>query len=230
MSRIIIKFSGEALKDSEKNVSESKLQILLSIIKKLQENNHQIAIVIGGGNFFRGREHSEMNRLYADTIGMLGSVMNSVFIKDYFEKNNVESVISTPFTFPSLIDNYKEEELLYKFNNNNIVIFGAGIGKSGFSTDSGVIRACDIVNADMIIKLTNVDGVYDSDPRVNSNAKKLDTITYEYAIQHKLKIMDEYAIQECQKKNIKIIVMNIKDYKKVNEAINGELVGSLIGV
>lgn len=122
MSRIILKFSGEALKDKETLVAKDKLAIILKTIKLLQAGKHNVALVIGGGNFFRGRSHEDMEKVTRDTIGMLGTVMNALYVKDYLESNNVKSVISTPFNFPNLIENYKNDELKSLYNNGNIII------------------------------------------------------------------------------------------------------------
>ena len=226
MSRIILKISGEALKDEFSNVSLDKLKIVLDTIKILKKYNHQIAIVIGGGNFFRGRENKDMNVVTRDTIGMLGTIMNALYIKDYLEKNSIETILSTPFTFPNLILNYSDEELKNEYNKGNIIIFGGGVGMSGYSTDSGVILASNKLNSDLIIKMTNVNGVYDKDPKINLDAKKYDKLTYKEVLEKDLKVMDKYAIENMLNKKIKLLVMNFQEYEKLNNYFNGELVGT----
>jgi len=226
MSRIILKISGEALKDNNSNVSEDKLKIILNTIKILKKYNHKIAIVVGGGNYFRGRENTHMEVITRDTIGMLGTVMNALYIKDYLEKNAYKIVVSTPFSFPNLIDNYNDEKLKEKYNDGDIIVFGGGVGMSGYSTDSGVILASNKLDGDFIIKMTNVNGVYDSDPKINLNAKKYDKLTYQEVIEKDLKVMDKYAIEKAKDKNIKILVMNFLEYEKLNNYFNGELVGT----
>ena len=226
MSRIILKISGEALKDEFSNVSLDKLKIVFDTIKILKKYNHQIAIVIGGGNFFRGRENKDMNVVTRDTIGMLGTIMNALYIKDYLEKNSIEVILSTPFTFPNLILNYSDEELKNEYNKGNIIIFGGGVGMSGYSTDSGVILASNKLNSDLIIKMTNVNGVYDKDPKINLDAKKYDKLTYKEVLEKDLKVMDKYAIENMLNKKIKLLVMNFQEYEKLNNYFNGELVGT----
>ena len=226
MSRIILKISGEALKDEFSNVSLDKLKIVLDTIKILKKYNHQIAIVIGGGNFFRGRENKDMNVVTRDTIGMLGTIMNALYIKDYLEKNSIETILSTPFTFPNLILNYSDEELKNEYNKGNIIIFGGGVGMSGYSTDSGVILASNKLNSDLIIKMTNVNGVYDKDPKINLDAKKYDKLTYKEVLEKDLKVMDKYAIENMLNKKIKLLVMNFQEYERLNNYFNGELVGT----
>ena len=208
MSRIILKISGEALKDEFANVSSKKLNIVLETVNNLKKLQHDVAIVVGGGNYFRGRENTDMDVVTRDTIGMLGTCMNALYIKDYLERNGISTTISTPFDFPNLIENLNNDELKEKWHEGNVIVFGGGIGKSGYSTDSGVIYAAEKIGCDLIIKMTNVDGVYDSDPKINKNAKKFNQLTYEEVLNEHYKVMDEFAIQKAQEKNIKILVMN----------------------
>lgn len=228
MSKIVLKISGEALKNDSENVSREKLHIVLNAIKLLKTNGHEVGVVIGGGNFFRGREHEDMNKVTADTIGMLGTVMNALYLKDYLENNGIKAIVQTPFTFPGLIDNHSNDELkeMYK---DNIIIFGGGIGKSGYSTDSGVVHAANILESDLIIKMTNVDGVYDSDPKTNPEAKKYDKISFQDVIKQDLKVMDMYAIKKCMENNIRILVIDFDDYEKIIDYFNGQVIGTIIG-
>lgn len=226
MSRIVLKISGEALKENKTNVSDNKLNVILETIRILKKYNHKVAIVVGGGNYFRGRENTHMDEITRDTIGMLGTVMNALYIYDFLEKNNIQSVISTPFSFPNLINDISDVALKNKYDDGEIVIFGGGIGKSGYSTDSGVILASEKLNADFIIKMTNVDGVYDKDPDEDPNAKKFDKLSYGEILEHGYKVMDLYAVGEAMKKNIKILVMNFSAYEKIENYFNGEIVGT----
>ncbi len=229
MSRIILKFSGEALKNHDELVAKEKLAIILKTIKLLQENNHEIALVIGGGNFFRGRENEDMEKVTRDTIGMLGTVMNALYVKDYLENHDINSIISTPFDFPNLIEKYNREELKDLYDKGSIVIFGGGVGLSGYSTDSGTILARDILDANLIIKMTNVDGVYSDDPKVNKNAIKFDYLSYKDVLDNEYQVMDLYAIKKCQETKTKILVMNIDNYEKLNDYFNGKIIGTEIG-
>lgn len=228
MNKVILKISGEALKDGNNPVSSNSLEIILNTIKILRKREQLIGIVIGGGNFFRGREHSDMNKVTADTIGMLGTVMNALYLKDYLEHNNVKCIVTTPFDFPNLLDNYDNNEINDAMFQGKVVIFGGGVGKSGYSTDSGVILARDILYADTIIKMTNVDGVYNSDPKINSNAIKYDKITYQEVLDKDLKVMDRYAIEKCMEKKTKILVINFKKYEDLEKYFDGINIGTII--
>lgn len=226
MSRIIIKLSGEALKDGNDLVASTNLEKVVNTTKMLKDK-HQIAIVVGGGNYFRGREHPEFDQVTGDTIGMLGTVINALYIKNILAKNNISSYIDTPFAFPDLID--KVDNLKELYDKGDVIIFGGGVGKSGYSTDSGIILATEKVDANLIIKLTNVDGVYDKDPKIFKDAKRFNYLTYDEVLNKNLKIMDTYAIKECANRKIKILVMNFNDYDKINDYFNGQSIGTVIG-
>lgn len=228
MSRVILKISGEALKGTTDVVAKEKLDVVLKTVEMLR-NDHEIGIVIGGGNIFRGREHQDMDKVTGDTIGMLGTVMNALYLKDYLQKHHIPCIVSTPFTFPGLISDISDEELKESYDQKKIILFGGGVGKSGFSTDSGTILAASKVNADLIIKMTNVDGVYNDDPKINKNAQKFDHLSYEDVIKNEYKVMDSYAFLECKKRNIKILVLNFNDYAKINDYFKGIRVGTIVG-
>ena len=228
MSRVILKISGEALKKGNALVSPEELKMILETIKILKNNNHLVSIVVGGGNIFRGRNHEDMEVLTRDTIGMLGTVINALYIKDYLIKNGISSLVTTPFEFPNLLSDYSEEELNKFYEDGNVIIFGGGIGLSGYSTDSGVVKALNILNTDLIIKMTNVPGVFDSDPKINKNAKMFEQLSYDDVLLNNYGIMDMYAIKECQKKKVKILVMNFLDYKYLNNYFMGKKIGTII--
>ncbi len=228
MSKIILKISGESLKEDLENVSQNKLDKVLSLVNLLK-SNHEVAIVIGGGNFFRGRSHPEMDKVTADTIGIFSSIINALYLKDYLTNHNVKCILATPFNVPNLITNLSDGELKNSYNAGQVIIFGGGVGMSGYSTDSGTILALEKLDADLIIKLTNVDGVYSDDPKVNKDAIKYDYLTYEEVLEKDLKVMDAYAIKKCQELHTKILVMNFKDYEKIMAYFNNEKIGTLIG-
>lgn len=230
MSRIILKISGEGLKSNNEQVSSERLNMVLKLVSILKENNHKVGIVVGGGNFFRGRDHGDMDTVTADTIGMLGTVMNALYMKDYLVSNGISSEVSTPFSFPGLLEDYTNDNFKEMFDTGKVIIFGGGVGKSGYSTDSGTILATSIVDADLIIKLTNVDGVYSDDPKINKDATKFDTLTYDEVLNNGYGVMDAFAIEECKNKNIKILVMDFNKYNEINDYFEGKNIGTIIGV
>ncbi len=229
MKRVVLKISGEALKDENKNVSENKLKIVCDTVRLLKENDYNVGIVVGGGNFFRGRENPHMDEVTRDTIGMLGTVTNALYLKDYLNRNNIKTEVYTPFSFPGLLEEYNKNTIYELSRKGYTIVFGGGVGKSGYSTDSGTILACDYIDADLIIKMTNVNGVFDSDPDSNKFAKKFDYISYEDVIEKKLGIMDEYAIKKCMENNIRILVINFNDYKDIIKSLSGNNIGTIIG-
>ena len=214
--RVVLKVSGELLSNKE------VLNSLILNIKELIKNN-KIAIVIGGGNYFRGRDHLDMKELNRDTIGMLASVMNSLTLDNELYNNGISSVVDTPFTLPNLLKDYSSDELLRNYENN-VIVFGGGIGKCGVSTDTKCFEVAKLLNADMIIKLTNVDGVYDKDPNKYSDSKLLKVLSYDDVLNNKLNVMDLGMIEACKINNIKIKVMN---FNKIDNLLNSEE-GSII--
>lgn len=217
MERIILKISGEALKSEEELVSKKSLDTILNSINIIRNRGYKVGIVVGGGNILRGREHEDMDVINRDTIGMLGTVINAIFIKDYLVKNNFNAVVSTPFSFPNLIPDYSNEELKEK----DIVIFGGGTGMSGYSTDSGTITAKEMMDADMIIKLTNVDGVYDKDPHKYNDAIKFAHLSYDEVLDKELNVMDLFAISKCKEYNTKLLVIEFSHPEEIDKYFDG---------
>ncbi len=228
MSRIILKISGEALKEDNALVAPSKLNIVYEMVKLLKNLHHEVAIVIGGGNFFRGREHKDMDQVTGDTIGILGSISNALYLKDYLVKQNLRALVVTPFSLSNLISLPSLQELKDEYSKGCVIIFGGGLGQSGLSTDSGTVKAALQLESDLIIKLTNVDGIYSEDPKINPKAAFYPCLSYEEVLQKDLKIMDSYAIKECQKYKIKILVMNFNRYQEIPRYFEGEEIGSVI--
>lgn len=213
---VVLKVSGELLNNKD------VLNNLINNIKKYKDNN-KISIVVGGGNYFRGRDHLDMKELNRDTIGMLASVINSLTLDNYFTNNNIPSIISTPFIFPNLLNSYSNEDLL-RLYEDHIIIFGGGIGKCGVSTDTKCFEVSKLLNASMIIKLTNVDGIYNKDPNKYEDATILKHLTYDEVLNNKLNVMDLGMIEACKINNIKIKVMN---FNNIDNLFNDEE-GSII--
>lgn len=223
--KVVLKISGESLGNSDSNIAEDNAIYIANMIKKIKDKGNIVSVIIGGGNHFRGREHPEMDKVTADTIGMLGTVMNALILKDYLSKLGEEVTLKTPFTFPNLIEDVSSETLK---NTSSIIIYGGGIGKSGYSTDSAVMMASSNNNSDLIIKLTNVDGVYDKDPNLYKDAKMYKYISYKDVINNDLGIMDMFAIKECQRLQIKILVTNFKDIDGILGFFDGREIGTVI--
>ena len=226
--RILLKLSGESLMGDVAIIDKSKTKEIAELIKRVHDMGVQVGIVIGGGNFFRGRSNQDMNQLYVDTMGMLGTVSNALGLADAFEKENVPFIVSTPFDLNNLIPRYTDEEVLEKINDN-VVIFGGGTGHIGCSTDTCASNKASLIKADTIIKLTNVDGVYDKDPNKYPDAVMYDYLTHQEVLDNpEIKVMDIPAVRECMDNNIDINVINFSDKENLLKVLQCEKIGTRI--
>jgi uridylate kinase len=230
--RVLLKLSGEMFgKEREKGVSLIKYaEVAKEIAKIKKDNNIDLAVVIGGGNIFRGREVGEENfdRVTADYMGMLGTVINSLGLQESLEVLNVPTRTMSAIRMDTVTEPFLKRKALHHLAKGRIVIFAGGTGNSFFTTDTtAALRACE-VDCDLILKATNVDGVYDKDPKKNPDAKLYKKISYREAIEKNLNIMDSTAFTICQENNKPIIVFNISDLKSVSKALNGEEFGTLV--
>lgn len=224
----LIKLSGEALSGSYGHgLDFDYINKICLKIKDFHDRGVGIGIVCGGGNFLRGRDTKEMDRETADYVGMLATVMNSLVLKDAFTRIDC-AVYNQSGLSVAIIDDVDSEKARTAIDDGKIVIFGGGTGKPFFSTDTGAsLRAKDI-NANMIIKLTNVDGVYDKDPNKYNDALKYDVVTYQEVLDKELGVMDLEAIEICRDNNIKIIVCDINDDEVLTKIYNNEKVGTMV--
>lgn len=225
---ILIKLSGESLSGSiGHGLDFEYIKKICMEIKMIHDEGVRVGIVCGGGNFLRGRDAHEMDRETADYVGMMATVMNSLVLKDMFRQVGCE-VYNQSGLYVGIIDKIDSDKAKKALNDGKIVVFGGGTGKPFFSTDTGAsLRAIDI-GADMIIKLTNVDGVYDKDPNKYSDAKMYDTVSYQMVIDNKLGVMDMEAIEMCRNNKIEIVVMNIDTKNGLSRIIHGEKIGTIV--
>ena len=226
--RFLLKISGEALAGSQKHgIDFDAVKETCEMIKKCVETGSEIAIVVGGGNFWIGRSSGTMDRVKADNIGMLATVMNAVALQDTLEQLGVEAVVMTAIPFPQIGEYYSPARAINHLENKKVVIFGYGTGNAFFSTDTAAsLRAAEI-NAEIIFKATNTDGVYDSDPKTNPNAKKYTEVSFGEILSKDLKVMDSTAASMCRDNNIPVMVFSLKDPENIIRAISGENVGTL---
>lgn len=229
--RVIIKISGEALaSDSGMGIDMSKLDFVCEQIAQVRRMGVEVGIVIGGGNFWRGRQaDSKMNRTTADHMGMLATVMNALAIQDRLEQHDIPVRVQTALTITKVAEPYILRKAIRHLEKGRIVIFACGTGNPYFSTDTGAaLRSCEI-GAEALLLAKNVDGVYDSDPKVNKNAKKFDKLTYMQVISLGLKAMDTTAITMCMDNNVPIIAFSLMEQDSIKRAISGEPIGTYIG-
>lgn len=228
MKRILIKLSGESLMGDVSPIEKEKTRAIANLLKRVKDKGIEISIVIGGGNFFRGRSNQDMYPLYVDTMGMLGTTINALSLADALKKIDVPCIISTPFDLNGLIPKYTTEEVLEKVKDH-VVIFGGGTGHIGCSTDTCASNKASMIKADTIIKLTNVDGVYDKDPNKYSDAIKYDFLSHQEVLDNKeIKVMDIPAVRECMENNIDITVINFNDQENLIRVLDGQKLGTRI--
>jgi len=228
--RILLKLSGEALEGKEGfGIDFDRVLDVCKEIKEVKEKtNIEIAIVVGGGNFWRGRSNTYMDRTDADRIGMLATEMNAIILKNAFKELNVKSKIQSAIEMNRIVELYTKDKTIEYLKNGNIVIFAGGTNNPFFSTDTGAsLRAAEI-NADVIIKATNVNGVYDKDPNKFTDAKLYKEISYDDVIKNNIQVMDLTSITMCKDNNIPIIVFNNKDKGNLLKVVNKESIGTTV--
>lgn len=229
--RVIIKLSGEALAgdDTGMGIDMRKLDYVCDQIADIRKLGVEIGIVIGGGNFWRGRQADEkMNRSTADHMGMLATVMNALAIQDRLEQHGIPVRVQTALTITKVAEPYILRKAVRHFEKGRIVIFACGTGNPYFSTDTGAaLRSCEI-GAEALLLAKNVDGVYDSDPKINMDAKKFDKLSYMQVISLGLKAMDTTAITMCMDNNVPIIAFSLMERDSIKKAVCGEQIGTII--
>ena len=227
--RILLKLSGETLsgKDGKGIDFESVLKICKEI-KACKKLGCEIAIVVGGGNFWRGRSHQNMDRCTADHIGMLATTMNALALQDGFTQLDVVSRVQTGIEMRQIAEFYIKNRATRHLEKDRIVIFGCGTGSPFFSTDTAAALRAAEINADIIFKATNVDGVYTADPKKDKTATKFDEITYIDVLNKKLNVMDSTATSLCMDNNIPIYVFDVNKKGNLVKAAKGEKIGTLV--
>jgi len=229
--RVLLKLSGEVLKGKHHHgIDPAIITKTASDIKKVYAAGTEIGIVIGGGNIFRGVSESSkgMDRTSADHMGMLATVMNSLALQDALEKQGVQTRVQSAIQMRQVAEPYIRRRAIRHLEKKRVVIFAAGTGNPFFSTDTAAALRASEINADVILKATKVDGVYDKDPVVHADAKKFKTLTYEYALEKKLGVMDLTAITLCMDNNLPIIVFDLAIPGNIFKAIMGQNIGTYI--
>lgn len=227
--RVIIKLSGEALAGEKGNgIDEKILSDITDQIKAVKDLGVEIGIVVGGGNFWRGRQGKEMDSSTADHMGMLATVINALAIQDALERKGVVTRVQTAIDIIKVAEPYILRKALSHLNKGRVVIFACGTGNPHFTTDTAAsLRAADI-NAEVLLLAKNVDGIYDSDPKTNPNAKKLEEVTYKEYIAKELHAMDTTAITLCKENDIKVLAFGLFEENALMRAVCGEKIGTLI--
>ena len=227
--RVLLKISGEALAGSDHfGINEAMTQKVAKEVKQIHDLGVEVAIVVGGGNFWRGRTSKDMDRATADYMGMLATVMNSLALQDAFLALGVPAKVQTAIEMKEIAEPYARRRALSHLEHGDIVIFGAGTGSPFFSTDTAAALRAAEIDADVILLAKNVDGVYDSDPATNPNAVRFDELTHMEVVEKDLKVMDLTAATLCKDNHIIIHVFAIAEEGNFVKAIAGEKIGTII--
>ena len=227
--RILLKLSGEVLAgDKGHGFDFDTIGAVCSAVKKLNEMGVEVGLVVGGGNFWRGRSGGNMDRTRADHIGMLATVMNSLALADSLEQQGVTVRVQSAIEMRQIAETYIRNRAVRHLEKGRVVIFASGTGNPFFSTDTcAALRAAEI-KANVILKATNVDGVFDKDPNKYPDAVKYDAVTHSEVLEKDLKVMDSTAASLCRDNNIPILVFNLSDPENIIRAVLGENVGTLV--
>lgn len=227
--RIMLKVSGEALAGSKgQGIDQSILGDISDKIKQAYDMGVQIGIVVGGGNFWRGRSSTGMDRTTADHMGMLATVINALALQDSLEERNVPTRVQTALEMPRVAETYIRRRAIRHFEKNRVVIFACGTGNPYFSTDTAAVLRAAEIEAEVILLAKNVDAVYDCDPKTNPNAVKYDKISFMEVLNKQLGVMDSTATSLCMDNNIPLLVFSIKQPENIIKVLNGENVGTFV--
>ena len=229
--RIMLKLSGEALGgEGGLGINVSEAEVIASRVKEVHDMGVEVALVIGAGNLWRGKQGLErgMDRATADYMGMLGTVMNALIVMDALERSGVYTRVMSAIEMRAIAEPYIRRRAIRHLEKRRVVIFSAGTANPYFSTDTAAALRATEIGADVVIKATKVDGVYDSDPKKNPDAKKFEEMTHMDFLSRRLTVMDSTAVTLCMENNLPLLVLNFWDVKALTGALRGEAIGTLV--
>lgn len=225
--RVILKLSGEALAKDGKYNDEIINEIALQV-KELLNRKMEIGIVIGGGNYWRGRSNDQIDRTKADSIGMLATVMNCIYVSEVFRANGIMTNVLTPFEVGSMTKLFSKDRANKYFAKGMVVFFAGGTGHPYFSTDTGVALRAIEMDADAILLAKAIDGVYDADPKLHPEAKKYDSISISQVVEQKLGVIDMTASVMCMENHIPLLVFGLNEHQSILNALTGNFTGTVV--
>lgn len=229
--RILLKLSGEALAgDKKTGFDEATVLEIAGQVKKIHDLGAEVGIVIGGGNFWRGRSSENMDRTKADQIGMLATVMNCIYVSEMFRSVGLKTSILTPFVCGSVTELFSKDLANRYFADGTIVFFAGGTGHPYFSTDTGIVLRAIEMDADAIYLAKAIDGVYDSDPKTNPEAKKYDEVSIDEVIEKKLAVIDMTASVMCMEHKMPLVVFGLNEEDSIVNTYNGDFNGTKVTV
>lgn len=229
--RILLKLSGEALAgDKHTGFDEATVLEIARQVKAVHDDGAEIGVVIGGGNFWRGRTSENMDRTKADQIGMLATIMNCIYVSEMFRSTGLETEILTPFECGSVTKLFSKDRANKYFGQGKIVFFAGGTGHPYFSTDTGIVLRAIEMEADAIYLAKAIDGVYDSDPKTNPTAVKYDSVSIDDVIANKLAVIDMTASVMCMENRMPLVVFGLNEKDSIINTYNGKFNGTVVTV
>lgn len=229
--RVLLKLSGEFLGgEAERGIDSDVLRRIAKEIKDAYDTNCQIAIVVGGGNFWRGREHKDIEKTRSDHMGMLGTVINALAVADALEKAGLEVRVQTAVNMQAIAEPYIRARAIRHLEKGRIVVFAAGTGNTRFSTDTAAALRCAEIGGEVIFKATKVDGVYNKDPHKYADAVKYESMTFSEYLEQKLEVMDMTAATMCRDNDppIPVLVFSLNEPGNIKRAVLGEEIGTFV--
>jgi len=227
--RVMLKLSGEALAgDKHTGFDLPTVEGVAEEVKTAYDQGVEIAVVIGGGNFWRGRTGDEIDRVKSDQIGMLATVMNCLYVSEVFRKHGMKTAVFGAFDIPGMMPVFDKDTVMKALSDNTVVFFAGGTGHPYFSTDSGTALRAIEIEADMILLAKAVDGVYDSDPKTNHDAKRFDSISISEVVERGLKVIDLTASVLCMENHMPLGVFLLNKEGSITDALNGKIDGTIV--
>lgn len=230
IKRVILKLSGEALAKKEGGYNDELIENIANQVKTIVNKGTDVGVVIGGGNYWRGRSNDNIDRTKADQIGMLATIMNCIYVSEIFRSQGLKTNILTPFECGSMTKLFSKDRANKYFEKGMVVFFAGGTGHPYFSTDTGIVLRAIELDADAILLAKAIDGIYDSDPKINPEAKKYDTISINEVVEKKLGVIDMTASVMCMENKMPLMVFGLEEENSIVNSLSGKFNGTVVTV
>ncbi len=230
IKRVILKLSGEALAKKEGGYNDELIENIANQVKTIVDKGTDVGVVIGGGNYWRGRSNDNIDRTKADQIGMLATIMNCIYVSEIFRSQGLKTNILTPFECGSMTKLFSKDRANKYFEKGMVVFFAGGTGHPYFSTDTGIVLRAIELDADAILLAKAIVGIYDSDPKLNAEAKKYDTISIKEVVEKKLGVIDMTASVMCMENKMPLMVFGLEEENSIVNALSGKFNGTVVTV
>ena len=230
IKRVILKLSGEALAKKEGGYNDELIENIANQVKTIVDKGTDVGVVIGGGNYWRGRSNDNIDRTKADQIGMLATIMNCIYVSEIFRSQGLKTNILTPFECGSMTKLFSKDRANKYFEKGMVVFFAGGTGHPYFSTDTGIVLRAIELDADAILLAKAIDGIYDSDPKLNPEAKKYDIISIHEVVEKKLGVIDMTASVMCMENKMPLMVFGLEEENSIVNALSGKFNGTVVTV